>query len=147
MATERDLSQVAVYEAPGTASTSAASLVGGIVADMQQLVRKEIALARQETLEEIGKLKTAGIALAVAGVVLAVGSVLLILSLAQGLADLFDWPAWAGYVLVGVLLAITGVALLSVAQKRFKQIHPVPEKTVETVKENVEWLKQKTIGS
>jgi len=145
MASERELRTVAAYEVAGT-SPSAASLVGGIVGDVQDLVRKEIALARQETLEEIGKFKTAGIALAVAGAVLAAGGLLLVLSLAQGLADLVNWPNWAAYVLVGGILAITGFILLSLAQRRLKQIHPIPEKTVETVKENVEWLKQKTIG-
>jgi protein-S-isoprenylcysteine O-methyltransferase Ste14 len=78
---------------------------------------------------------------------LAVGGVLLVLSLAQGLADLVNWPAWASYVLVGGVLAIIGFILLSLAQKRLTHIHPVPEKTVETVKENVEWLKQKALGS
>jgi hypothetical protein len=145
MATERDLdwaTRDAAHNGP-----SAAGLVGGIVKDLQDLVRKEIALARQETLEEIGKLKTAGVALAAAGVTLAVGGILLVLSLAQGLADLVNWPIWAGYVVVGGVLAIVGFILLSLAQKRLKHIHPVPEKTVETVKENVEWLKQKALGS
>jgi drug/metabolite transporter (DMT)-like permease len=145
MATERDLALAARDAANNGPST--AGLVGGIVSDLQDLVRKEIALARQETLEEIGKLKTAGVALAAAGATLAVGGVLLVLSLAQGLADLVNWPAWASYVLVGGVLAIVGFILLSLAQKRLTHIHPVPEKTVETVKENVEWLKQKALGS
>lgn len=145
MATERDLA-LATREVAQN-GTSAAGLVGGIVSDVQTLVRKEIALARQETLEEIGKLKTAAVALAVAGATLAVGGVLLLLFLAQGLADLVNWPTWAGYLVVGGLLAIVGAILLSLAQKRMKHIHPVPEKTVETVKENVEWLKQKALGS
>lgn len=98
MAAERDLNQVAVYNTPSLESTepSAASLLGGILADLQTLVRKEIALARQETMEELGKVKTAGIALATAGAVLAVGGLLLVLALAGGLADLLNWPAWAG---------------------------------------------------
>jgi drug/metabolite transporter (DMT)-like permease len=145
MATERDL--VLATRDAAQPGPSTAGLVGGIVSDLQELVRKEIALARQETLEEIGKLKTAGVALAAAGVTLAVGGVLLLLFLAEGLADLVNWPNWAGYVVVGGVLAVVGFVLLSLAQKRFKQIHPVPEKTVETVKENVEWLKQKALGS
>jgi len=145
MATERELDQVAVYGAPDHAP-STASLLGGIVGDMQELVRKEIALARQETVEEIGKIKTAVIALATAGAVLAVGGLLLVLALAQGFADLLNWPAWAGYAIVGVVLAIIGALLVSTAQKRFKDVHPIPEKTVETMKENVEWLKGRTIS-
>jgi len=145
MATGREPA-VAVYAAPDQ-GPSTASLVGGIVADVQDLVRKEIALVRQETLEELGKLKTASIALVIAGAVLAVGGLLLVLALAQGVADLVNWPAWAGYLGVGLLLAITGYLQFSAAQKRFKQITPIPTKTVETVKENVAWLKDKTIGS
>jgi hypothetical protein len=124
--------------------TSIATLLSGIVADAQELVRQEIALARQEVREEISTAKDAGIKLGIAGAVLAIGGLLLVLTLAQGLADLLNWPAWAGYGLVGVVLAIVGYFLLSAAQKRMSEIHPVPEKTVETLKENVEWLKDRT---
>src|SRR5919205_4590390 len=118
--------------------TSMAQLLSGIVGDAQELVRKEIALARQEIREEIGNAKDAGVKLAIAGAVLAIGGLLLVLTLAQGLADLLDWPTWAGYGVVGLVLAIVGYFLLSSAQKQIKEISPVPEKTVETIKENVE---------
>lgn len=147
MAAERNLRQVTVYNTPdGEVAPSAASLLGGIVSDIQQLVRQEIALARQETAEELGKAKAAGIALATAGAVLAFGGLLLLLALGGAVADLLDWPQWAGYGIVGLLLAIAGAVLISIGQKRIKQVHPVPEKTVETVKENVEWLKERTTG-
>jgi protein-S-isoprenylcysteine O-methyltransferase Ste14 len=146
MAAERDLEKVSVYSAPDDVGPSASSLIGGIVADLQALVRKEIALARQETVEELNKLKTALIALAMAGAVVVVGGLLLVLALAKGLADLLNWPEWSGYAIVGVLLAIVGAILIASAQKRFKTFHPIPEKTVETVKENVEWLKERTIA-
>ena len=123
---------------------SIAQLVGGIVSDAQVLVRQEIALARQEVREELGQAKSGAIKLAIAGSVLAVGGLLLVLALAQGVADLFDWPTWAGYALVGVLAAIVGGVLLSTAQKQLKAVKPVPEKTVETLKENVEWIKDRT---
>jgi len=123
---------------------SVSQLIGGIVGDAQELVRKEIALARQEIREEIGNAKDAGIKLAIAGAVLGIGGLLLVLTLAQGLADLLDWPTWAGYGLVGLVLAIVGYFLLSSAQKQIKQISPVPAKTVETIKENVEWIKDRT---
>jgi Na+/melibiose symporter-like transporter len=124
--------------------SSIATLLGGIVGDAQQLVHQEIALARQEIREEIGSAKDAGIQLAIAGVVLAIGGLLLVLMLAQGLADLLNWPNWAGYGIVGVVLAIIGYMLFSAAQQRAKQLRPVPEKTVETLKENVEWIKDRT---
>ena len=124
--------------------TSIAQLLGGIVTDAQDLIRQEIALARQEVREELGHAKDAGIKLAIAGAVLAIGGLLLVLTLAQGLADLFNWPAWAGYGLVGAVLAIVGGVLFVSAQKQLKEVKPVPEKTVETIKENVEWIKDRT---
>ena len=123
---------------------SLASLLSGIVGDAQVLVRQEIALARQEVREEISNAKDAGITLAAAGGVLAVGGLLLVLTLAQALAYFLHWPVWAGYGVVGIVLAIGGYILLSSAQRRMKQINPMPEKTVETLKENVEWIKDRT---
>jgi protein-S-isoprenylcysteine O-methyltransferase Ste14 len=123
---------------------SVSTLISGIVGDAQELVRKEIALARQEVREEINTAKDAGIKLAIASAVLAVGGLLLVLTLAQALADLLDLPVWVGYGIVGLVLAIAGYILLSAAQKRMKEIRPVPEKTIETMKENVEWIKDRT---
>jgi len=123
---------------------SVATLLSGIVGDAQTLVRQEITLARQEVREEIANAKEAGIKLGIAGAVLAIGGLLLVLTLAQALADLLNWPVWAGYGIVGVVLAIAGYILFSSAQKNMKQISPVPEKTVETLKENVEWIKDRT---
>jgi drug/metabolite transporter (DMT)-like permease len=123
---------------------SLATLLSGIVGDAQVLVRQEIALARQEVREEITDAKDAGIALAIAGAVLAVGGLLLVVSLAQALAFFLSWPVWVGYAVVGAVLAIVGYFMYSSAQKRLQQISPVPEKTVETLKENVEWIKDRT---
>lgn len=123
---------------------SVSTLISGIVGDAQELVRKEIALARQEIREEISTAKDAGTKLAIAGLVLAIGGLLLVLTLAQALADLLNQPTWVGYGIVGLVLAIAGYILFSSAQKRLKEIHPVPEKTVETMKENVEWIKDRT---
>jgi hypothetical protein len=152
MAQRRELNEVAMYDAHGTGVGPVAAETGpttteilsGIVGDVQQLVRKEIALVRQETTEELQKAKQAGIALATGGAVLAVGSLLLLLALARGFADLVEWPVWAGYGLVGGILLLTGGILVALARKRAKQIHPVPEITAETMKENVEWLKERT---
>jgi hypothetical protein len=123
---------------------SVSQLISGIVGDAQVLVRQEIALARQEISEELSNAKQAGIKLGIAGGVLAIGGLLLLLALAQGVADLLNWPIWAGYALVGVVLAIVGYFLFSSAQKQIKDVRPIPEQTVETLKENVEWIKDRT---
>jgi hypothetical protein len=132
MATERE------YDA------SVSTLLSGIVGDAQALVRQEIALARQEIREEIDAAKNAVTALAIAGAILAVGALFLLVTLALGLADLLNWPDWAGFGVVGLVFAIAGAVMLSSARQRMKQINPVPERTIETMKENVEWIKDRT---
>jgi len=154
MAGSRELNQVAVYTSPQTGvaehvsadgtSQSASSLLGGIIGDVQTLVRNEIALARQEASEELHKVKTASIALASAGAVLALGGLLLLLALAKGVSALANWPEWAGYATVGGVFALIGAILLASGLKKIKRVHPIPEKTAETMKENVEWLKERT---
>lgn len=123
---------------------SMGQLLSGIVGDAQELIRKEIALARQEVREELGTAKDAGIKLVIAGGVLAIGGLFLLVTLALGLADLLDWPSWAGFGIVGLVGAIVGYVMLSAAQKQIKQVNPIPQKTVETMKENVEWIKDRT---
>jgi len=124
--------------------TSVSALVSGIVGDVQALVRQEIALARTEIRDEVNTAKNAAIAMLVASAVLGVGALLLVVALALVVADLLSWPAWAGFGLVGVVFAVVGGVLFSVAQQRAKQISPVPQQTVETIKENVEWIKERT---
>lgn len=123
---------------------SLTSLVSGIISDTQTLVRQEIALAKQEIREEMSTAKAATMKLAIAGAVLVVGGLLLVLALAQALAAVLHWPVWAGYVSVGAVLVVAGYVLFSSAQHQLKTVSPVPEKTVETMKENVEWIKDRT---
>lgn len=123
---------------------SVGTLLGGIVADVQELVRKEIALARQEIREEIGAAKDVGIQLAIAGAVLAIGGLFLLVTLALVVAALLNWPTWAGFGIVGAVLTIAGGVMFSAAQQRMQAIKPMPEKTIETMKEHVEWIKDRT---
>jgi len=143
MSVQNDRKEVAVYDAPGLEDAPASSLVSGIVADTQELFRKELQLARQEIREELTKAKDAAIKIASGGGVLAIAGLLLILAVAQLIADLLNWPAWAGYGIVSLVLAAVGYFLLSSAQKEVKQIKPVPEKTAATMKENVEWVRDR----
>ena len=48
----------------------------------------------------------------------------------------------AAALLVGGVLALIATITLTNGINQFKTIHPTPERTVETIKENVEWAKQ-----
>ena len=123
---------------------SVGTLVSSIVGDVQNLARQEITLAREEIKEELNTAKDAAIKLGIAAGVLVIGALFLMIALALGIANLFNWPAWAGFASVGVIFAIVGGILLYMGQQSAKEIKPVPEKTIETMKENVEWIKDRT---
>jgi len=125
---------------------SVAHLVGGVADDMRALLRQEIALARQELRENLNQLKTVGVAAGAGGALIAAGGLLLLLTLAKALADLFDWPEWAGYALVGAALAVAGALGLSAARKRARALGLLPERTATTLRENADWLRARVTG-
>jgi hypothetical protein len=55
-------------------------------------------------------------------------------------------PLWACYGIVGGVCAIVGVVLLYRGKQQMSQIDMVPQQTVETMKENVRWIKGKAIS-
>jgi hypothetical protein len=108
--------------------------------DLSLLVRQEIALAKAEMSEKgrtaapgFGLLGGAGVVgLAAAGAITA----FLILVLAIFL------PEWLAALIVGVVLAGVAYVLMKRGKERVEEAgKPVPEQTIETVKEDVEWAK------
>jgi hypothetical protein len=122
-----------------------AQLVGGIVNDTQTLVQQELALARREVADELRKTRDAAISFGIAGGGAAVGGILLALMLVH----LLHWvsadalPLWACYGVIGVLLIGLGAALFLLGRHKAASIHLVPQRTVETMKENFEWIKSR----
>jgi Putative Actinobacterial Holin-X, holin superfamily III len=54
-------------------------------------------------------------------------------------------PAWASALIVTALWAAVAGVLAFLGRERMNELgKPVPEKTIETVKEDVQWLKNRT---
>jgi hypothetical protein len=119
---------------------SIGGLVRGILNDLRELVREEIALARVEVRDTAGRAKLAAASLGAAVVALAFGGTFLLIAVAVGIADLFNWPVWAGFLVVALLLSVAGAVMFAAGRKRLRTIQPVPEQTVQTLKENSEWI-------
>lgn len=125
-------------------SPSMSSLVGGIVHDAQQLIRQEMTLARREIQQELDKAKTAAVSFGAAVAVLALGAVLLSFMLVYLLSEMAGLPWWASFAIVGGVLAVVGGILLAVAKNQASEVSLMPRQTVETMRENVQWLKNQT---
>jgi hypothetical protein len=123
-----------------------AQLVSDLVSDAKQLMRQELALAKHEIHEEVRKTKVALVSLGAGIGIVAIGGLLLIVMLVHLLNALTGLPLWACYGIVGGVCAIVGVVLLYRGKQQMSQIDMVPQQTVETMKENVRWIKGKAIS-
>jgi len=117
-----------------------AAVVKDTIANLQDMVRLELRLAKAEIREETAKSLSAarvlgagvGLALFAAGFILV--SVCLLLSMVM--------PAWLASLVLGCLLGV--VALVAISKGKAGLQAPKPEKTIENLKENVQWMKNQT---
>ena len=115
-------------------------LMKQLAQETSTLVRQEIDLAKAELGEKGRKAGIGAGVLGAAGIVglLAAGALTAFLIL---VLDTF-LPAWLAALIVGVVYAaIAGVLYLQGRKKLEEAGRPIPEQTVETVKEDVEWAK------
>ena len=130
-------------EAPYHSAPSLAQLLTGIVNDARELLRQELALAKYELREDLQKAKTAMVSLGIGIGVTAIGGLLLILMLVHLLNALAGLPLWACYGIIGAVFVIVGGVLLLIGKNTIARIDVVPPQTVETMKENVQWIKER----
>lgn len=126
----------------GANDRSLTEVLQDIVGNVQTIIRSEVRLARTEVTEEITKAGRASSMLA-AGTIAALFALwLLLLTILFALAIVI--PLWAAALILFAVMAVVTAVLLTTGKKRFKTVHAIPEKTVETMKENVAWVKTHT---
>ncbi|MDN3292940.1 phage holin family protein [Streptomyces ficellus] len=121
---------------------SVGELLSAVTADVQQLFRQEVELAKAEIREEATKAgKAAGM---YGGAGFAGYMVALFLSLAAmfGLANVMD-TGWAALIVTAVWAGIMAV-LFVMGRSRMRTVSPKPEQTVETLKEDAQWARHPT---
>lgn len=124
---------------PKQADRSLGELFGQLTSDTGELIRKEVQLARVELKEEAQRAGKAGGMLAGAGVVALLAAIALTFALAW-LLD--EWmPRALAFLIVGVLWLIVAAALYGRGRAEMKNVKPVPEQTVTTLKEDVQWAR------
>jgi drug/metabolite transporter (DMT)-like permease len=118
------------------------SLVSGILDDARVLVRQEVQLLRDEIKLEVSKAGRAASGFGIGAVLAVVGALFLLLMLVHGLHEWTVLPLWACYGVVGGLLAGAGIALIVRAQSLAGSVHATPLRSLHTMKENVQWIKE-----
>jgi F0F1-type ATP synthase assembly protein I len=124
---------------PKQADRSLGELFGDLGAELSTLVRQELELAKSEARLEVRRATQTGTAFAIA----AVAGLLLLSFASAALAWLLDqWMNTAlAFLIVALLWAIVALVAVQAGKRRAAEIEPMP-RTVETLKEDVEWAKQ-----
>jgi len=125
-------------------SNSTTSVVSDIVSDLQQLLSQQLSMFQAEIRSDIAKVQQAAYPVACGLATLLVGA----MTLSFGLAFFLNWmwpglPLWGAFAIVGALVTAIGAGLYSVGKTQLDTVNPLPEKSAQALKENLQWLTPK----
>src|ERR671919_1696482 len=112
-----------------TSEPTLTQLLTGLMNDVKELLRQELALAKHEVRQELRQTLLVVVFLGIGVGIAAIGGLLLILMLVHLLHALTALPLWACYGIVGGLFAGGGVVLLVIGKQKLARIHLVPQET------------------
>lgn len=114
---------------------SITGLVRGVMDDARDLIREEVALAKAEARIELSRLTTAAAQFGAAAVAGWFALMFVLGAVALGISAAFNWPAWAGFGIVGLVLGIAALVMFISARAAARRVEPMP-RTIQSVKEN-----------
>jgi uncharacterized membrane protein YqjE len=121
---------------------SAGEIVQDVMRDVGEVVRGEVRLAGAELGEKARKAGKAGGIFGVAALCGLMGFASLVVTGIAALALVM--PLWLAALLMGVFLTCIAAAAYAGGKAKMKDIDPVPERTVRTIKDDIEWAKHRT---
>jgi Putative Actinobacterial Holin-X, holin superfamily III len=129
-----------------THEPSVTTLVTGIISDAEELFKQQFELLKTEVREDLRKSKEAGFVLGLGAWFGLIGAILLVLALVY----LTQWllpalPLWICYLIWGAVTFIIGAILFFAGKQKLDSFTPLPEKSAQALKENVQWLTTKKI--
>jgi hypothetical protein len=130
-------SSVGAAHHPDVGETPVGTLVSQVTHDLSTLMRQELELAKSETKQEVAKAGKAGAAFGGAGVAAWIALVFVSAAVMYGLGAVMPL-GWAALI-VGIVWVAIAVVLALYGRSRMREVNPVPERTVETIKEDVRW--------
>jgi len=134
--------------APRTENESLPSLFSRLGDDVMQLFDTKMSLLKVELKEEANTYARGGAMIAVGGVIAAIGFALLNVAVAFGISillagvEISQSARYAiGFLAAGVLYLIVGAIIVSAMKNRLAKQHLVPDRTVEELRKDKQWLK------
>ncbi len=124
-----------------TSEPSLGELITSLSDDFSTLVRKEIKLAKVETMETASTAARGAGMIAAGGAVAYAGLLLVLIGVAILVGQLLD-NYWLAALLVGVLVLGIGGVLFTSGRSALKDVTIAPEQTIESIKEDARWVKE-----
>lgn len=121
---------------------SLGDLLGELVHETTTLLKQEVALAKTEIRREVKEAGVNAASIAAGGAVAYSGLIVLLMGAAFLLGTFM--PLWLAFLLVGIVVALVGYALVQKGLSTLKEMDAKPDRTVETLKRDKEWLTQET---
>jgi xanthine/uracil permease len=116
-------------------------LLGDLGRQVSTLVRKEIDLARVEVTSSAGRMSRGAATAGVGGALIYAGLLALLAAAVFGLIEA-GLDAWLAALIVGGIVLVIGAVITSMGVKQVQSTDMAPKQTAETVKENVEFVRE-----
>ena len=121
---------------------SVADVLQDILHNVQDILRSEVRLAKAEIRQEATQAATAALWMTIGVVGLLSAWMFLLWTAVYALTTVL--PLWAATLVIAVAVACAGGTVLTAGLRRFTRMKPMPERTIESLQENLEWMKQPT---
>lgn len=129
-----------------------ATMVAEVAEDVTRLLRHEVELARAEIRAEASKALRGARAVAMGwaalylfALLVSVGGVLVLSkALASRVPELVDWSTAIVAGVAAMAWLLIGLALLGSGRRRLRSLSPVPRQTIESLREDIAWLRKPT---
>ena len=124
------------------ADRSVTHVLQDILRNVQDILRSEVRLAKAEIRQEATQAATSALWMTVGVVGLLSAWMFLLWTAVYALTTVL--PLWAATLVIAVAVACAGGTVLTAGLRRFTRMKPMPERTIESLQENLEWMKQPT---
>ena len=119
---------------------SLGDLFGELSRETNTLIRQEMQLAKAEMAEKATKIGKDLVFIILGAIILYTGVLALVFSAILGLAELIE--PWVSALVIGLIIVAIGGFLAYRGYNQLQEVDPAPERTIETLKEDAEWLKE-----
>ena len=121
---------------------SLGELFGDLTRSLSTLIRQEVELARTEMTARAGRLSRGAGMVGIGGALLYAAVLGTMAVFILGLVELGLTP-WLATLLVTIVVAVVGGLLVASGQDALKKADLVPRRTIETVRDDAEWAKER----